>query len=79
MTPSDIYGGNTVKEAASVFLKILEGKGSRAQNDVVVANAALALYCMDEPSGMERCLERARQSLESGSAYKAFKQMIESK
>ena len=52
-----------MEEAASVFLRILEGKGSRAQNDVVVANAALALYCMDEPSGMERCLERARQSL----------------
>ncbi len=79
VAPSDIYGGSTVEEAARVFLKILEGKGSRAQNDVLVANAALALYCMDEPSGMERCLERARQSLESGSAYTAFKQLIGSK
>ncbi|RLD72177.1 MAG: anthranilate phosphoribosyltransferase [Bacteroidetes bacterium] len=73
---SDIYGGSTVEEAAGVFLRILEGKGSRAQNDVVVANAALALYCMDESSGMERCLERARQSLESGKAYTAFKQLV---
>ncbi|MCK4879024.1 MAG: anthranilate phosphoribosyltransferase [Bacteroidales bacterium] len=79
VTPSDIYGGSTVKEASSVFLKILEGEGSRAQNDVVVANAALALYCMDEPSGMEQCLARARQSLESGSAINAFKQLIESR
>ncbi len=36
------------KRQQAIFLKILEGKGSRAQNDVVVANAALALYCMDE-------------------------------
>ncbi len=79
VAPSDIYGGATVEEAAAVFLKILEGKGSRAQNDVVVANAALALYCMDESSGMERCLERARKSLESGSAFNAFKQLIGSK
>jgi len=76
VSPADIYGGATVEEAASVFLKILEGKGSRAQNEVVIANAALALYCMDENPGMEHCLGRARQSLESGAAHKAFKQLI---
>ena len=74
--PADIYGGATVEEAASVFLKILEGKGSKAQNEVVIANAALALYCMDEKSGMEHCMGRARQSLESGAAHIAFKQLI---
>lgn len=79
VAPSDIYGGTSVEEAASVFLKILQGEGSRAQNDVVVANAALALYCMDEESGMDRCLERARESLESGSALMAFKKLIENK
>jgi anthranilate phosphoribosyltransferase len=77
VSPSDIYGGSTVEEAAGIFLRILERKGSRAQNDVVVANAALALYCMDESSGMDRCLERARQSLESGKALNAFKQLID--
>ena len=77
--PADIYGGASVKEAASVFMKILEGKGSRAQNNVVIANAALALYCMDEGPGMEICLERARESLESGKAYRAFKQLVEHK
>jgi anthranilate phosphoribosyltransferase len=76
VSPDDIYGGSTVEEASTLFLKILEGEGSRAQNDVVVANAALALNCMDESSGMDRCLERARQSLESGAAYTAFKQLI---
>jgi anthranilate phosphoribosyltransferase len=79
VAPSDIYGGTSVEEAASVFLKILQGEGSGAQNDVVVANAALALYCMDEESGMDRCLERARESLESGSALMAFKKLIENK
>lgn len=77
VTPSDIYGGNTVEEAASVFLKILEGKGSPAQNDVVVANAAFALYCMDETRGIERSIERARYSLESGSALNTFKNLVD--
>ena len=74
--PSDIYGGSTVEEAASVFLKILEGKGSRAQQDVVVANAAMALFCMDESSGLDNCLGRARESLESGKANEAFKKLV---
>ena len=77
--PADIYGGTTVKAAAAIFLKILEGKGSRAQNDVVVSNAALAFYCLDEASGMDHCLGRARESLESGRALKAFKQLTESR
>ncbi len=76
---SDIYGGDSVEEAAQLFLKILEGKGSRQQNDVVVANAAFALYAMDESRGIENCIGLARESLESGSALKTFKNLVESK
>ena len=76
---ADIYGGISVEEAATVFLNILEGKGSVAQKDVVVANAALALHCMDESKGLGTCLDRARESLESGSALLTFKKMVESK
>jgi len=79
VAPSEIYGGSTVEEAATVFLNILEGKGSRAQKDVVVANAALALYCMDESIELGACLDRARHSLESGSALGTFKKLVESK
>lgn len=76
--PSEIYGGSSVEEAAGVFLKILEGKGSRAQKEVVIANTAMALYCMDESAGLDRCLERATESLESGSALSTFKNLVES-
>jgi anthranilate phosphoribosyltransferase len=79
VTHSDIYGGSTVEEAASIFLKILKGEGSSAQKEVVMANTALALYCMDESSGMGNCLSRAQESLESGSAFNAFKQLIGNK
>jgi len=74
----DIFGGSTVEKASAVFLKILEGKGSRAQNDVVIANAALAMYSMDESKGLEQGLERARRSLESGAALKTFKNLVQS-
>src|ERR1700749_1236620 len=41
---ADIYGGNTVEEAARLFTRILKVEGSWAQNAVVLANAAMALY-----------------------------------
>jgi anthranilate phosphoribosyltransferase len=77
--PADIYGGSTIEEAAGVFLSILEGKGSRAQNEVVLANAALALYCMDETVELAACLDRARESLESGAALQTFNKLVKSK
>ncbi len=77
VAPSEIYGGNSVEEAAAVFLKILQGRGSQAQNETVVANAAFALYCMDEKRGIEHSINRARESLESGLALKSFKNLVE--
>ena len=77
VTEDAIYGGASVAEAASAFLNILEGNGSIAQNDVVVANAGFALYCMDESRGLQEGIDRARQSLESGAALKTFKNLVE--
>jgi len=36
---SQITGGDSVEESAKIFMDILEGKGSEAQNNVVCANA----------------------------------------
>jgi anthranilate phosphoribosyltransferase len=77
VAPEEIYGGDSVEEAAGVFLRILEGNGTDAQKDVVVANAAFALYCMDEDRGLQECVHRARESLESGSALQTFKKLME--
>jgi anthranilate phosphoribosyltransferase len=73
----EIHGGSTVEESANTFLRILEGNGSAAQADVVVANAAFAIYCMDESRGLENSMERARHSLESGAALDTFKKLVE--
>jgi len=79
VNPLDIFGGESVEEAAGTFLKILEGKGTGPQNDVVMANAAFALYCMEEEKGLQNSIDRARRSLESGDALKAFKYLVEGK
>lgn len=75
----DIFGGASVEEAAGIFLKILKGEGTLAQNNVVLANAAFALFCMDEDQGLDRCMERAQKSLKSFAALEAFTKLVEGK
>ena len=76
VSPEDIYGGNSAEEAAKIFLKILKGEGTWAQNAVVIANAAMALYSTGNFTSYEECYELAVESLESGKAYNSFKKLI---
>ena len=69
---SDIYGGNSPEEAAAIFLKILKGEGSWAQNAVVIANAAMALHGTGKYYNYETCYQLAVESLESGAAHKSL-------
>ena len=76
VSPQDIYGGNSTDEAAKIFLKILKGEGTWAQNAVVIANAAIALFSTGNFPGYEHCYELAVESLESGNAYNCFQKLI---
>jgi len=76
--PLDIYGGTNVDEAAKIFMDILDGKGTGAQNNAVIANAGYAIHSMNESKSLESCLERSFDSLNSGKARKAFVNLIES-
>ncbi|QJB33439.1 anthranilate phosphoribosyltransferase [Chitinophaga oryzae] len=75
--PEDIYGGNSVEEAAKIFMKILKGEGTWAQNSVVLANAAMGLYSLGKHGSYNDAFAAAVESLESGNAHKAFKKLIE--
>lgn len=72
----DIYGGNTVEEAAKIFTKIISGEGSWAQNAVVLANAAMALHCTGNYNSYEDAYLAAVDSLNSGKAYRSLKTLI---
>ncbi|MEO8769160.1 MAG: anthranilate phosphoribosyltransferase [Ferruginibacter sp.] len=74
--PSDIYGGNSVEEAAKLFLKIIKGEGTWAQNAVVLANAAMGLHSMGKYKDYNTCFQLAIESLESGAAYHSLKTLI---
>ena len=75
VTAADIYGGNTVEEAAKIFIYILEGKGTWAQNAVVLANSAMALQCTGKYNNYDECYQLAVESLESKKALQAMKKL----
>lgn len=79
VAPVDIFGGNTVEEAAAVFLNVLHGKGTWAQNAVVLANAATALQINPTTPDFENCYQMAVESLESGKALACFNKILTAK
>lgn len=72
----DIYGGNTVEESAKLFSTIIKGDGTWAQNAVVLANAAMALFCTGEFSAYDDAYHAAVESLDSGKAYQSLQKLI---
>ena len=74
---SDLYGGSTIEEAGKVFMEILEGKGTSTQNNVVAANAGLAIHCVNPDKDIQECIGMALESISSGSAMKSLKTLVD--
>ncbi len=74
--PEDLAGGKTVEDAAKIFEQVLKNEGSLAQQQVVIANAGLAIHTARPEHSLADGLGLARESLESGKAYETFKKFI---
>jgi len=57
LRPEDIGGGDTVEEAAVILKNVLSGKGTKAQHEVVAANAGLAIHVAKDVSLKEGIAE----------------------
>ena len=73
--PEKIFGGNTIEEAARIFVSILEGNGSPEQNNVVTANAAIGLHLVYPEKDLKTCVEMASESLKSGRALEKLRKV----
>ena len=71
----DIKGGKTVEDSAAIFGKILNGEGSVPQNNVVCANAGLAIS-VAKKIGHQEGFEMAQRSLRDKKALEAFKSLV---
>lgn len=76
-TQESLFGGNSIQESADIFMQIIGGEGTQAQNQVIKANSALAIKCVKNTLSIEDCLLMAEESLLSGKALHSFKKFIE--
>jgi len=73
---SAIFGGNSVEDAAKIFMTVITGNGTEAQNNVVCANAGLAIATSKQMEHKEG-FEMAKESLLSGKAKQSLDKLIE--
>ena len=71
---SDIYGGESIKKAAEIFMNILNGFGTVAQNNVVCANAGLAIATVQKCT-LKQGISQAQESLMSGNALSSLQKL----
>jgi anthranilate phosphoribosyltransferase len=73
---SDIYGGETVQESATIFSEILSGNGTEPQNNVVCANAGLAISTVTGCT-IQEGFNKAKESLMRGNGLNALNKLRE--
>lgn len=71
----DIFGGDTVKASADIFVNVISGKGTEAQNNVVSANAGMAIATVKNLTPQQG-FELAKESLLSGKAKDKLEKLI---
>ncbi|MEX0312704.1 MAG: anthranilate phosphoribosyltransferase [Allomuricauda sp.] len=74
ITQAEITGGDDVAASAQIFMDILQGKGSEAQNNVVSANAGVAIATVNDITPKEG-FEKAKESLMGGKGLEALKKL----
>lgn len=72
LNQNEILGGTTIEKSAEIFLNILNGNGTNAQNNVVCANAAMAISTVKNCSITDG-FELAKESLLNGKALEKLK------
>jgi anthranilate phosphoribosyltransferase len=71
LSQSEIEGGKTIEESAQMFTDIISGNGTEAQNNVVCANAGMAIATVTKCTPLEG-FQIAKESLLSGKGLKAL-------
>ena len=76
LEPKSLYGGDTPEEAASIFINVLKGESTDAQQEVIVANAGLAIHCMNPQKSIADCMAEAKESILSKKALQTFLKLV---
>ena len=77
LNPTEITGGHTVKDSADIFMSVLNGEATPAQNNVVACNAALAIKTIDDRKTFADCFYEAEEALLLKKALFSFKNLLQ--
>ena len=73
----ELSGGNTIDDAAKIFMNVLENRATEPQRAVVTANSAFAVQTLRPEMSFEEAKNIAAESLASGKAKQAFEKFLE--
>ena len=73
----ELFGGETVKDAAEIFCNVLNCSATKAQTECVLINSAFAIQTADPELSIEECLEKSRDSLYGKKALCTLKKFVE--
>ena len=73
---SEIKGGRTAEENAQILLSVLKGEDMEAKRDIVLLNAAAAIYVSETSPDLTEALERAVESIDEGKALAKLEELV---
>ena len=74
ISPEEIWGGNSIEQAAKILLNVLKGEATEAQTNVVLVNSAYAIKTISGKS-YEEAHELAKESLYGKKALEILKKL----
>ncbi len=75
-TPLEIDGGETKEQAAHILTSVISGKGTKAHNEVIAANAGLAIS-VGKGVSFKDGISEANEIIQSGKAALVLKKLLE--
>lgn len=72
----ELSGGETIEEAARIFLNVLNNKATKAQHNVVIINSAFAMQTYHPERSIEECAVICKETIVSHKASQLFKKLI---
>ncbi|WP_372773966.1 anthranilate phosphoribosyltransferase [Mangrovibacterium sp.] len=79
LKPEELSGGNSVEDAARIFKNIMQVEATEAQQNVVIANAALGIKCICPQKSLADCVSEASEALKSKKALDVFTKLMAAK
>jgi len=82
LNSNQIEGGNTIDEAAKIFLSVLKNEATEAQKEVILVNSAIAIQTAFRGKNKQNELSfqdaklTAKESLESGKAFESLQKLL---